>query len=90
MPTYTESLFEPLEAWIAENYPQLETGEPQRLRLIVSRMILEHAGRGANPVIRLEPGRTEITEAEAERLRDALREGLRVRRDDDNKKGDQS
>ena len=53
MPTYTEALFDPLEAWI-ENQAgrQLHDDEASDLRLIVSRMLLEHAGRGDRPVVK--------------------------------------
>lgn len=52
MPTYTESLFEPLEAWLEKleavaaevDYPYLEERKNE-LRLITTRMLLEHAGR---------------------------------------------
>ena len=47
MPTYTESLFEPLEAWIAGDTegPGITDEEATRLRHVVARMLLEHAGR---------------------------------------------
>lgn len=51
-PTYTESLFEPLEAWIERVTdslrPELQAPfarEADTLRLTVTRMLLEHAGR---------------------------------------------
>lgn len=52
MPTYTETLFDPLEAWLdrieregrAEGVTDADEAE---LRLIVSRMLLEHGGRGS-------------------------------------------
>jgi len=46
MPTYTESLFEPLEAFIErmhrDGFDEMAKNE---LRILVSRMLLEHAGR---------------------------------------------
>lgn len=48
MPTYTEALFEPLEAWIEKNlgnYDLLGEEEVAELRIAVARMLLEHAGR---------------------------------------------
>lgn len=63
MPTYTEALFEPLEAWIArevspavahEDNPRALGAEAaaDQLRLIVAKMLLEHAGRGDRPVVK--------------------------------------
>lgn len=55
MPTYTEHLFEPLEAWIDTVVDRLHAEEPAELRLIVARMLLEHSGRGGGPIVVRDP-----------------------------------
>jgi hypothetical protein len=62
MPTYTETLFDPLEAWI-ENRSGMEPDEPDalELRLLVSRMLLEHAGRARQGFVPAEDRSRPIT-----------------------------
>lgn len=52
MPTYTEALFEPLEAWIEQEETTEGAIDFAALRLIVAKMLLEHAGRGDRPMVK--------------------------------------